>query len=89
MSADKRKIEFIDSLPESAIPIITYKDKPLAPIYWFDSEAKRLIKKDGRYRYIRSNKITLLFNNFKTEDNKTKDLISHLLNEPKFVINLS
>ena len=80
MSNNKRKIEFIDSLPSTAIPITTYKNKPLAPIYYFDTLSQRLIKKDGRYRFIRSNKITLLFKNFKTEDIKTKDFISHLIN---------
>ena len=85
MSNNKRIIEFIDNLPSTAEPITNYKGKPLAPIYYFDTLSQRIIKQDKSrsihpYRFIRSNKITLLFRNFKTEDIQTKDLISHLIN---------
>ena len=77
----QRKIDFIDSLPPTAEPIKTYNNSELAPIYWYDTAAERIIKLDnGRYRYIRSNNIKLLFNDFSTVNVKTQLFINSFNN---------
>ena len=44
-----RLIDFIDSLPESVIPLKYYKGRQLKELYWYDSEANRIIKRNGKY----------------------------------------
>ena len=72
-------IDYLDSLPSTAKPITDYKGKSLAPVDWFDTASDRLIKlNNGRYRYIRSNNIRLLFSNFSVLDVKTKSFIKDI-----------
>ena len=66
---DNHKIDFIQSLPPTAIPLRTYKNEPLRHIYWFDLQTNRIIKRNGKnapypFRYYRASEIVLqLMNN--------------------------
>ena len=61
----KRTFEYIESLPQSAIPIIEYEGKEVYPGYFYDFESDRIIKtaicksSPYPYRYNRSNELTL------------------------------
>ena len=60
----KRTFEYIESLPQSAIPIIEYEEKEIYPGYFYDFESDRIIKtamckSPYPYRYNRSNELIL------------------------------
>ena len=77
--------DFIDSLPESAIPLKHYEGRRLKPMYWYDSKLKRLIRRMGKYEphpyaYYSKNsfEISLQFMSGKNTRAQTQDLIDSI-----------
>ena len=63
-SYGNHSIDYIDSLPSTAIPLRTCKGLKLAPNYWYDSELQRIIRRNSTkayhpFRYLRGNDISL------------------------------
>ena len=78
----KHTIDYIDELPEHATPITTYFNHKLQPIYFWDSELKRVIRKNGQkayhqYRYMRIDPALFTLDG-KTLHVKLSEMISEL-----------
>lgn len=75
--------EYLDSLPETVIPIKEFRNKKLKRIYWFDNSNNRIIKLNNKddeckYRYIRSLNIFVQYQNGYAEEVKTEELIKFM-----------
>ena len=91
MTTQGNTIEYLTSLPLSAVPIKEYKNIKLKRLFWFDPSCNRLIRLNDfnnhitkhsddeyKYRYIRSPDIALYYYDGNKERIQTNDLIKYM-----------